>query len=52
MAKQGYGLEALVYDDSKNVRLEVAKQGYGFDILIENSWNDDEDDRTNQILCE
>ena len=34
VARQGYGLNILVYDVDREVRIEVARQGYGLDILI------------------
>lgn len=38
IARQGYGLDVLINDESANVRYAVAEQGYGMDVLV----NDEE----------
>ena len=34
VAKHGYGLDTLIYDQSYLVRMEVAKHGYGLNKLV------------------
>ena len=38
VAKQGFGLDKLVDDESWKVRLEVAKQGFGLDKLANDEY--------------